>query len=187
MSEKNTSLDQLKTFLFILNNESWNIQTKFAVFVGYPRKDEVLDIIDESPYSEFIDVYYQYGEELCRGVDYDVLYAAYDLKNTLGLKKYKEYIKSTWECIEQMAEDYKVKNITFIVDPVLSDPHEKLPGYFGTIRISSVDKIFLNGMNLQLKIGFSDYIDFLKVIFRKDWKFIIDGNKDRLFIYKKNV
>jgi hypothetical protein len=42
-------------------------------------------------------------------------------------------------------------------------------------------------MKPQLGIGFSDYIDFLKVIFRKDWKFVIDGNKDKLFIYKRTV
>lgn len=185
--KKSTPLDQLKTLLSILNNESWSTQTKFAAFVGYPRKTEILDIIDESPYSEFIDVYYQYGEELCRSIDYDVLYAVYDLKKTLGLKKYKEYVGFTWEYIKTMAEDYKVEHIVNTLNPVLSDPYEKSPDYFGTIRISSVDQIFLKGMKFELKIGFSDYIDFLKVIFRKNWRFVVDGNKDKLRIYKRSV
>ena len=186
MSES-TNIEQLKTLLSILNNEGWCIQTKFEAFIGYPRKSEILDIIDDSPYSSFIDIFYQYGEELCRSINYDVLYAAYDLKRTLGSKEYKEYVKTTRKCIEVIVTDYKISNIVASVNPVLRDPRENLQGYFGTIRISSVDKIFLNGMKPQLGIGFSDYIDFLKVIFRKDWKFVIDGNKDKLFIYKRTV
>lgn len=186
MSES-TNIEQLKTLLSILNNEGWCIQTKFEAFIGYPRKSEILDIIDDSPYSSFIDIFYQYGEELCRSINYDVLYAAYDLKRTLGSKEYKEYVKTTRKCIEVIVTGYKISNIVASVNPVLKDPRENLQGYYGTIRISSVDKIFLNGMKPQLGIGFSDYIDFLKVIFRKDWKFVIDGNKDKLFIYKRTV
>lgn len=174
MSES-TNIEQLKTLLSILNNEGWCIQTKFEAFIGYPRKSEILDI------------FYQYGEELCRSINYDVLYAAYDLKRTLGSKEYKEYVKTTRKCIEVIVTDYKISNIVASVNPVLRDPRENLQGYYGTIRISSVDKIFLNRMKPQLGIGFSDYIDFLKVIFRKDWKFVIDGNKDKLFIYKRTV
>lgn len=184
---KSTDIEQLKTLLFILNNEGWCIQTKFEAFVDYPRKFEILDIIDDSPYSDFIDIFYQYGEELCMNINYDVLYAAYDLKKSLGSKEYKEYVKSIRKCIEIMVTDYKVSNITASVNPVLKDPRENLQGYYGTIKISSIDKIFLNGMKPQLKIGFSDYIDFLKVIFRKDWKFVIDGNKNKLFIYKRTA
>lgn len=109
------------------------------------------------------------------------------LRELLGSKEYKEYVKTTRKCIEVIVTDYKISNIVASVNPVLRDPRENLQGYYGTIRISSVDKIFLNGMKPQLGIGFSDYIDFLKVIFRKDWKFVIDGNKDKLFIYKRTV
>ena len=58
MSES-TNIEQLKTLLSILNNEGWRIQTKFEAFIGYPRKSEILDIIDDSPYSSFIDIFYQ--------------------------------------------------------------------------------------------------------------------------------
>lgn len=184
---KSTDIEQLKTLLFILNDEGWCIQTKFEAFVDYPRKSEILDIIDDSPYSDFIDIFYQYGEELCMNINYDVLYAAYDLKKSLGSKEYKEYVKFIRKCIEIMVTDYKVSNFIASVNPVLKDPHENLQGYYGTIKISSIDKIFLNGLKPQLKIGFSDYIDFLKVIFRKDWKFVIDGNKNKLFIYKRTA
>lgn len=84
-----------------------------------------------------------------------------------------------------MIDDYRVSNIVCSVNPVLRDPHEDLQGYVGTIRITSVEEIFLKGMLFQLKIGFSDYLDFLKVIFRRDWKFVVDSNK--LFIYKRTV
>lgn len=137
MSES-TNIEQLKTLLSILNNEGWCIQTKFEAFIGYPRKSEILDIIDDSPYSSFIDIFYQYGEELCRSINYDVLYAAYDLKRTLGSKEYKEYVKTTRKCIEVIVTDYKISNIVASVNPVLKDPRENLQGYYGTIRISSV-------------------------------------------------
>lgn len=77
-------IEQLKTLLSILNNEGWCIQTKFEAFVNYPEKIEVIELIDDSPYSDFIDIFYQYGEELCKSIDYEVLYAVYDLKRTLG-------------------------------------------------------------------------------------------------------
>lgn len=178
-------IEQLKTLLSILNNEGWCIQTKFEAFVNYPEKTEVIELIDDSPYSDFIDIFYQYGEELCKSIDYEVLYAVYDLKRTLGLKKYKEYVKFTQEYIKTMIDDYRVSNIVCSVSPVLRDPHEDLQGYVGTIRITSVEETFLKGMLFQLKIGFSDYLDFLKVIFRRDWKFVVDSNK--LFIYKRTV
>lgn len=71
----NNNTDEIKNILLILNDNSISLNDKFRNYAKYSSsiKKEIIDIIDESMYSNFIDVFYRFGDELSNEIDYDLL------------------------------------------------------------------------------------------------------------------
>lgn len=71
----NNNTDEIKNILLILNDNSISLNDKFRNYAKYSSsiKKEIIDVIDESMYSNFIDVFYRFGDELSNEIDYDLL------------------------------------------------------------------------------------------------------------------
>lgn len=71
----NNNTDEIKNILLILNDNSISLNDKFRNYAKYSSsiKKEIIDIIDESMYSNFIDVFYRFGDELSNEIDHDLL------------------------------------------------------------------------------------------------------------------
>ena len=71
----NNNTEEIKNILLILNDNSISLNDKFRNYAKYSSsiKKEIIDVIDESMYSNFIDVFYRFGDELSNEIDYDLL------------------------------------------------------------------------------------------------------------------
>lgn len=67
--------EEIKNILLILDDNSISLNDKFRSYskCGSSIKKEIVDVIDESIYSNFIDIFYRFGEELSNEIDYDLL------------------------------------------------------------------------------------------------------------------
>lgn len=159
-------MNDLKILLSVLNDESVNINSKFKVFVNCNSDDrsKVIDIIDDSPYSRFIDIYYELGEDLCNELDYEVLLLFSKFKKTKAVKKYKNFGEFLNARLKQVMSNYIIENIVI----QLAFPNKKKSkNYVGSFyRKDIIRDMFDNwGINLE------DSIKIIKIFFKNDYEF----------------
>lgn len=71
----NNNISEIKNILIILEDDSISLIDKFRCYAKCDSsvKKEIIDVIDDSIYSNFIDIFYRFGDELSNGIDYDLL------------------------------------------------------------------------------------------------------------------
>lgn len=175
---------ELVNFLEVLNNEKINIDLKFKEFVSFSDKTSIIDIIVDSLYDDFIDLFYRYGKDICSNIDYYIIKDVDNLRRELGKKSYDSYIKNLRLIQEKLDLEIEAKNITLRL--ILPNLYGK--NYIGTIHKSELFNTYFGELKFGIEPDVIDYdklLDYLRVLLRDTHEFKYYNGTKTVKVYKK--
>ena len=174
---------ELVKFFEILNNEEiTDIDLKFKKFVSFSNKTSIIDVIVDSPYDDFIDLFYRYGKDICSNIDYHVIKDVDNLRERLGKKSYDNYIENLRLIQEKLDIEIEAKSITLR----LINLYEK--NYIGTIHKSELFNTYFGKLKFGIEPNVIDsdkLLDYLRVLFRDTYEFKYYNGTKTVKVYKK--
>lgn len=175
---------ELVNFLDVLNNEKINIDLKFKEFVSFSDKTSIIDIIVDSPYDDFIDLFYRYGKDICSNIDYYIIKDVDNLRRELGKKSYDSYIKNLRLIQEKLDLEIEAKNTMLRL--ILPNLYRK--NYVGNIHKSKLFDTYFGELKFGIEPDVIDYdklLDYLRVLFRDTYEFRYYNGTETVKVYKK--
>lgn len=171
-----SNIDEIKNILLILDNNSISLNDKFRYYskCSSSIKKEIIDVIDESIYSNFIDIFYRFGEELSNEIDYDLLRIAELIETVcynrriynLFIKKLELFVNTSISHYKQellIMNRYKKNNNTFFYFKDISALKNIISIESYNIREIRKDPINNDELFLLLRLFLRNKYNFIKI------------------------
>lgn len=171
-----SNTDEIKNILLILDNNSISLNDKFRYYskCSSSIKKEIIDVIDESIYSNFIDIFYRFGEELSDEIDYDLLRIAELIETVcynrriynLFIKKLELFVNTSISHYRQellIMKRYKKNNNTFFYFKDISALKNIISIESYDIREIRKDPIDNDELFLLLRLFLRNKYNFIKI------------------------
>lgn len=109
LSNSRNNSEIIKRFLYTLSSDSYegDIDIKFREFASLDDniRDYVLDVIEDSPYENFIKIYNTYGKDLSIDVPYHIMFDIYKFKQYVGEGYYQCYVSKVTTALDKVLKD----------------------------------------------------------------------------------